>query len=85
MLNHELRRLRQQCERLSLKTVEARLLHLLRTDGVASGLAPSGGLKALALEPGVTHEALYGCVAQLEKRGQVTRDQGRLRLRAPSV
>jgi CRP-like cAMP-binding protein len=85
MLNRELRRLRQQCERLSLKTVEARLLHLLRTDGATSGLAPSGGLKALAHELGVTHEALYRCVAQMEKRGQVTRDQGRLRLRAATV
>lgn len=82
MLNQEVRRLRQQCERLSLKTVEARLLHLLRTDGAASGLAPSGGLKALAHELGVTHEALYRCVAVLEKRGQVTRNEGRLRLRA---
>jgi len=82
MLNQEVRRLRQQCERLSLKTVEARLLHLLRTDGAASGLAPSGGLKALAHELGVTHEALYRCVAVLEKRGQVTRNQGRLLLRA---
>lgn len=81
MLNREVRRLRQQCERLSLKTVEARLLHLLRTDGAASGQAPSGGLKALASELGVTHEALYRCVAVLEKRGLVTRNQGRLLLR----
>jgi len=58
---------------------------LLRSDGAASGLAPSGGLKALAHELGVTHEALYRCVAQLEKRGQVTRDQGQLRLRAATV
>jgi hypothetical protein len=41
---------------------------------------PSGGLKAIAHELGVTHEALYRCVVVLEKRGQVTRRQGRLRL-----
>jgi DNA-binding MarR family transcriptional regulator len=76
------RRLRQQCERLSLKTVEARLLHWLRTDDAASGLARSGGLKALAQELGVTHEALYRCVAALEERGQVKRTDGRLLLRA---
>lgn len=82
MLNQEVRRLRQQCERLSLKTVEARLLHLLRADSGTSGLAPSGGLKALAHELGVTHEALYRCVALLEKRGELTRIEGRLLLQA---
>jgi CRP/FNR family transcriptional regulator, dissimilatory nitrate respiration regulator len=81
MLNQEVRRLRQQCERLSLKTVEARVLHLLRTNGAASVLVPSGGLKALACELGVTHEALYCCVAALEKRGLVTRNQGQMLLR----
>jgi DNA-binding MarR family transcriptional regulator len=85
MLNQELRRLRQQCERLSLKTVEARLLHLLRTDDATSGVAPSGGLKALAQELGVTHEALYRCIAALEKRGQVTRNDGRLLLRTATT
>ncbi len=58
MLNREVRRLRQQCERLSLNTVEARLLHLLRTEGDASGVPVGSGLKTLAPEIGVSHEAL---------------------------
>lgn len=82
MLNKELRRLRQQCERLSLKTVEARLLHLIRTEGDATGLATGSGLKTLAREIGVTHEALYRCLAALQRRGLVTRTEGRLCLRA---
>jgi CRP-like cAMP-binding protein len=82
MLNKEVRRLRQQCERLSLNTVEARLLHLIRTEGDASGLPIDSGLKTLAPEIGVTHEALYRCVAGLEKRGVITRTEGRLVLRA---
>jgi CRP-like cAMP-binding protein len=82
MLNKEMRRLRQQCERLSLNTVEARLLHLIRTEGDASGLPTGSGLKTLAREIGVTHEALYRCVASLEKRGLVTRTDARLCLRA---
>lgn len=82
MLNKEVRRLRQQCERLSLNTVEARLLHLIRTEGDASGLPIGSGLKTLAPEIGVTHEALYRCVAGLEKRGVMTRTEGRLVLRA---
>lgn len=80
MLNREVRRLRQQCERLSLKTVEARLLHLVRTEGDASGLPMGTGLKTLAREIGVTHEALYRGVAALEKRGVLVRGDGRLRL-----
>jgi len=82
MLNKEVRRLRQQCERLSLNTVEARLLHLIRTEGEASSLPIDAGLKTLAPEIGVTHEALYRCVAGLEKRGVMTRAEGRLTLRA---
>lgn len=82
MLNQEVRRLRQQCERLSLNTVEARLLHLLRTEGGPSGLPLGSGLKTLAREIGVTHEALYRSVAALEKRGTLAREHARLRLQA---
>ena len=82
MLNQEVRRLRQQCERLSLNTVEARLLHLVRTEGGVSGLPMGSGLKTLAREIGVTHEALYRCVAALEKRGLLTRNEGWLHLQA---
>jgi CRP-like cAMP-binding protein len=82
MLNQEVRRLRQQCERLSLHTVEARLLHLIRTEGDVSGLPIGAGLKTLASEIGVTHEALYRCVTALEQRGLVIRTEGRLALRA---
>jgi CRP-like cAMP-binding protein len=78
MLNKEVRRLRQQCERLSLNTVEARLLHLIRTEGDPSGFPIDSGLKTLAPEIGVTHEALYRCVAGLEKRGVIARTEGRL-------
>lgn len=82
MLKLEVRRLRQQCERLSLNTVQARLLHLVRTEGGAAGLPLGSGLKTLAREIGVTHEALYRCVAALDKRGVLARHEGRLRLRA---
>ena len=81
MLNREVRRLRQQCERLSLNTVEARLRHLVRTEGDGAGLPIGSGLKSLAREIGVSHEALYRCVAGLERRGLVTRADGRLCLR----
>lgn len=73
-LNREVRRLRLQCERLSLNTVEARLVHLLETEGGASGLPLGAGLKSIAREIGVTHEALYRCVARLERRNVLHRD-----------
>jgi CRP-like cAMP-binding protein len=73
-LNREVRRLRLQCERLSLNTVEARLVHLLETESGASGLPLGAGLKSIAREIGVTHEAMYRCVARLEKRNVLRRD-----------
>jgi len=82
MLNAELRRMRQQCERLGLRTVQARLLHLIRTEGDAAGLDAGSGLKTVANSLGITHEALYRTVASLEKQGRLLRRDGRLRLQA---
>lgn len=78
MLNAEVRRLRAQCERLSIKGVAERLLHLVETEGVDGVLSIGSGLKSLATELAVTHEALYRAVAALEKGGLIARDSGRL-------
>ncbi len=74
MLNHEVRRLRAQTERLSLKGVESRLLHLIETEGVDGQLDITSGLKSVAAQLCVTHEALYRTVARLEQAGAVRRD-----------
>lgn len=74
MLNHEVRRLRAQTERLSLKGVEARLLHLIETEGVDGRLDITSGLKSVAAQLCVTHEALYRTIARLEQAGTVHRD-----------
>ena len=81
MLNLELRRLRLQCERLSLNRVQDRLLHLIETEGQDGRLALGAGLKSLAAQLGVTHEALYRCVASLEKSQNLLRDGSTLVLR----
>jgi len=73
MQSRELKRLRLQCERLSLNRVEDRLLHLIETEGNQGYLPISGGLKSLAGQLGVTHEALYRCVASLEKGQRLQR------------
>lgn len=78
MLNRELKRLRAQCERFSLKGVKDRLLHLLETEGEQGCLPLGTGLKSIAAELGVSHEALYRTVAELEKQGLLHRTDGRI-------
>lgn len=80
MLNKEVKRLRLQCERLSLTKVQDRLVHLLETEG-DQGIFPIGaGIKSLASELGVTHEALYRCIYTMEKLGTLTRTTTHMRL-----
>ena len=80
MLSREVRRLRMQCERLSLHKVQDRLLHLLETEGTDGQFPLGAGLKSLAGELGVTHEALYRCVAGMEQQGLLRREPGVLSL-----
>lgn len=81
MLNHELVRLRLRCERLSIKGVRHRLLHLIDTEGQGGRLPLGAGLKLMASELGVTHEALYRTVAGLEKQGVLRREDGQIGIR----
>lgn len=86
MVNQELRRLRAQCERLCLKTVKERLLHLIETEGTqgeARSLSLNGGLKSVASELGVSHEALYRSVAELVRQGVLLRSHGLLQISKP--
>jgi CRP-like cAMP-binding protein len=80
MLNKELKRLRAQCERLSIKGVRNRLLHLIESEGQCGRLPLGAGLKSIALELGVTHEALYRSVAEMEKQGVLRREDGQIQL-----
>lgn len=80
MLNQELKRLRTQCERLSLVGVKDRLLHLIETEGEGGSLRLQASVKSIAAEIGVTHEALYRTLAAMEKQGQLQRTDGQLRL-----
>ncbi|WP_156775486.1 Crp/Fnr family transcriptional regulator [Hydrogenophaga sp. RAC07] len=76
MLNAEVRRLRAQCERMSLKGVNERLLHMIETEGVDGRLRTASGLKSLATELAVSHEALYRALAGLKKAGVIFREPG---------
>ncbi|MFM2068998.1 MAG: hypothetical protein RLZZ584_3907 [Pseudomonadota bacterium] len=70
-LASEIRRQRAQSERLALKTVRERVLHLLVTQGEGGCLELPGSRKALAEQIGVSHEALYRCLASLSLEGEL--------------
>ena len=80
MLNKEVKRLRLQCERLSLPKVQERFVHLLETEGDNGRFPVGAGIKSLAGELGVTHEALYRCIYAMEKAGALKRGSGFLTL-----
>ena len=80
MLNTEVKRLRLHCERLSMKAVKDRVLHLIITEGQNGNYRVNTGLKSLAGELGVTHEALYRTLATLEKSNLIRREVGVLSL-----
>lgn len=75
MLNKEVKRLRLQCERLSLTKVQDRFVHLLETEGDDGRFPIGAGIKSLAAELGVTHEALYRCIYAMEKQGALKRSE----------
>lgn len=78
MLNGEVRRLRLHLERLSMKSIRERLIHLIETEGKDGQYATPSGLKTLAGELGVTHEALYRAISSLESDRVLRRDANHL-------
>ena len=79
-LSRELRRLRAQCELLSLKTAQERIVHYIETDGENGAVALGHSKKQWAAELGLTHEALYRSLAEMEKAGLVSTDGTTIRL-----
>lgn len=84
MLNKEVKRLRLQCERMALTRVQDRLVHLLETEGHQGQFPLGAGIKSMAAELGVTHEALYRCIAAMEKHQLLTRTATHLCLAKPT-
>lgn len=85
MLNAEVRRLRLHLERLSMKSIRERLIHMIETEGKAGQFATPSGLKTLAGELGITHEALYRTITRLESDKVLRRDANHLVLICPSA
>lgn len=70
-LSHEVRRLRTQVERLSLKTATERILHYLESEGEYNRAVSHKSKKDWASELGITHEALYRSLSELAQSGSI--------------
>ena len=70
-------------ERQSLKTIRRRIEHLIRAEGSPKNGYPLRGTRIqLAAELGVTPEALYRCLADLQAKGPLSIEAGCLRWHA---
>lgn len=65
-LLRELRRVRAQSERLSLRTAQERIVHFIETEGDDGRLTLTQSRKDWASELGLTHEALYRTLSRME-------------------
>jgi CRP-like cAMP-binding protein len=76
----QLRQARTRVERLCLKGARERVRHLLLTEGTGAThrYTLHGSVKDLAVDLGLTHEALYRTLAAMEREGAIARDAGML-------
>lgn len=70
-LTLELRKMRAQCERLSLNSARDRIIHSIESEGVGGKLKLTQTRKAWASELGLTHETLYRTLKQLGAEGNL--------------
>jgi CRP/FNR family transcriptional regulator, dissimilatory nitrate respiration regulator len=65
-LAQELRKLRAQCERLSLHSATDRITHYIESEGVNGVVTLNYSRKSWAAELGLTHEALYRALRRMQ-------------------
>jgi CRP-like cAMP-binding protein len=78
LLTREVRRLRAQCERLSLNGAAERVQHYLETEAIDGVVTLTQSRKVWARELGLSHEALYRTLRQLREDGTLAIDGERL-------
>jgi len=81
-LTGELRRVRAQAERMSLKTASERIIHYIETEGGQGTIVLNRSKKDWADELGLTHEALYRALARMERSGQIRIDGSNLSIQS---
>lgn len=79
-LAFELRKVRAQSERLSMRTARERIIHFLETEGNDGVVTLTESKKDWAVGMGLTHEALYRALAGMRRSGQLMIDGLRLQL-----
>lgn len=76
-LARDLHGMRQRYELKQIRSAPERVLQFIRLRSNAAGSFDiNGTLKDIAAELGLTHEALYRALSQLEKRGVIDRRSG---------
>jgi len=77
--------LRTRLEQRNIRTARDRVRHYLAVSADVDGrtVALSGTLKDVASELGLTHEALYRTLAEMEADGEIERRKGAIRLLKP--
>lgn len=78
LLAQEVRKLRAQCERLSLNSAVGRVKHYIESEGTNGVVILFQTKKALAAELGLSHEALYRTLRQMENDGLLSVQGNRL-------
>lgn len=76
----EVRKLRAQCERLSLNGAEARIVHYIESEGRDRAIRLQQSRKSWAAELGLSHEALYRSLRRLQDKGAIRIDGERIAL-----
>jgi CRP/FNR family transcriptional regulator, dissimilatory nitrate respiration regulator len=79
-LAREVRKLRAQCERLSLKSAAQRIVHYIDSEGTDGVATLTESRKAWAAELGLTHEALYRTLRRLQADGTLHINANRITL-----
>lgn len=79
-LAREVRKLRAQCERLSLNGAADRIIHYIESEGINDAVALTQTRKAWALELGLSHESLYRTLKRLSDQGTLSIDGNKISL-----
>jgi CRP/FNR family transcriptional regulator, dissimilatory nitrate respiration regulator len=79
-LARELRRVRAHAERLNLRTARERIVHFIETEGDGGIITLTQSKKDWASTLGLTHEALYRALAQMQRDGHAKVDGNNVRL-----
>ncbi len=81
LLAGEVRRQRARSERLGLNSARERIMHYLETEGTDGVVALGQSRKTWAAELGLSHEALYRTLRQLQDSGTIVIEAQRIALK----